>query len=324
VDFGLEEHQDQLLRTAQQWIERSWSKGTISSSVGRRSLWVEVVENGWAGLLEQTGDGATVLDAALLVEELSHGGCSLPIVGGGLLAPLTAEVAGLGVPAGGAGLLAFETGGETEPAARGLEIFDSAIAVRWTHEGGSRSWEVAEISLDDAGLVADQEEERFSLSRMADAEVLRSASWAAADPSAMEAVWRVGAVLTAAELVGLARAVLARCVDYAGTRVQGGKPIGGHQAIQHRLADMLAGIDQSRYATCWAAAHPDDQMAVHQAKALAARDCVSAIRAAHQVMGAISFSAEDELHHFHKQALLAANEFGSANHHWTALERLSS
>jgi hypothetical protein len=325
MDFGLEDHQDQLLRAAQRWIERSWAEGDISSPDGRRTLWGEVIANGWAGMLEGDFATATVLDAALLVEHLALGGCSLPIVGSGLIAPATAEAVGVEVGEGNLGLLVFEIGGATQPTARGLEIADSVVAARWTTDGSQRHWEVAAIPIEGgAELVALQNEDRFVLSGFAGPETLSSAAWQAADPAAMERVWRVGAVLSAAELVGLAQAVLDRCVEYAGVRVQGGKPIGGHQAVQHRLADMLACIDRSRYAMYSAAAQAADGAAsVHQAKALAARDCLTAIRSAHQVMGAISFSAEDELHHFHKQALLAANEFGSANHHWTALERLT-
>ena len=324
MDFALEEHQDQLLRSAQQWVERSWAKGDISSPAGRRALWGEVTANGWERMLEADFGTATVLDAALLVERLGQGGCSLPIVGSGLIAPLVAEAAGAEVGDDNIGLLASEIGNDRPPTARGLEIADTVIATRWTTDRGPRRWEVTAIPIRDrAELVMVQTEDRFVLCRLSDPDALRSTAWKQADSSMMELIWRVGAVLSAAELVGLARAVLDRCVEYAGVRVQGGKPIGGHQAVQHRLADMLASIDRSRYAMYAAAARvADDAVIVHQAKALAARDCLAAIRSAHQVMGAISFSAEDELHHFHKQALLAANEFGSANHHWSALERV--
>lgn len=328
MDFGLEEHQDQLVRTSEQWIGRSWVAGEVTSADGRRALWAEVVANGWAGLLEADFGTATVLDATLLVESLAMGGCSLPIVGSGLIAPLAAEVAGVDVGSDDLGLLAFETGGDGHPTARGLEIADTVVAVRWTTDanGDRRGWEVALVSIEpEPGLRSEQTEDRFELSRFADPSALGSATWRPADPEAMELVWRVGAVLSAAEIVGLGRAVLDRCVEYAGVRVQGGKPIGGHQAIQHRLADMLAGIERSRYITYVAATEvTSDHVVAHQAKALAARDGLTAIRSAHQVMGAISFSAEHELHHFHKQALLAANEFGSANHHWRALERTSA
>lgn len=337
MDFGLEEHQDQLLRASEQWINRSWSVGDRSSPAGRRALWSEVVANGWAGMLEpehQPAPGsASVLDAALLVERLAMGGCSLPIVGGGLIAPLAADLAGIDLGDANVGLLAFEADGVEPPTARGLDIADTVIAVRWTTgadsdiradgDGLARRWETAAIRIGQgSGLVTAQQEERFELSGLADPEALASASWATVDPAPMARLWQIGAALSAAELVGLGRAVLDQCVSYAGVREQGGKPIGGHQAVQHRLADMLAGVDRSRYLTYVAASQAgDDGPVVHQAKALAARDCLTAIRSAHQVMGAISFSAEHELHHFHKQAMLAANEFGSANHHWRVLER---
>ena len=323
MDFNLEEHQEQLLRTSEQWTKRSWAGGEITSPTGRRALWDEVVANGWAGMLGAGLDNASVLDAALLVESLAMGGCSLPAVGAGLIAPLAAEVADLDVGEGNVGLLAYETEGHDHPTARGLEIADTVVAVRWSAKTGQRRWEAAVLPIEDPStLMAVQTEERFELNRFAEPTVLASASWRPVDSEAIEYVWRVGAVLSAAELVGLARAVLDTCVDYAGARVQGGKPIGGHQAVQHRLADMLAGVERSRYITYLAATDvAANHDAVHQAKALAARDCVTSIRSAHQVLGAISFSAEHELHHFHKQALLAANEFGSANHHWRALER---
>ncbi|MGI9616336.1 MAG: acyl-CoA dehydrogenase family protein [Acidimicrobiales bacterium] len=362
MNFGLEEHQDQLLRASEQWLNRSWSAGDRASPDGRRALWSEVVANGWAGMLESELGSASVLDAALLVERLAMGGCSLPIVGGGLIAPLVAEVAGIDLGDANVGLLAFEAGSAETPTARGLDIADTVIAVRWTtgpdpdagadvHEPAPR-WQVAAFSIDQGpGLVTLQREERFELSGLADPVALTSAAWQTVDPLPMTRIWQIGAVLSAAELVGLGRAVLDQCVSYAGVREQGGKPIGGHQAVQHRLADMLACVDRSRYITYVAAAglaadsatddggsdngapkksapkngapadRSSDGVAVHQAKALAARDCLVAIRSAHQVMGAISFSAEHELHHFHKQAVLAANEFGSANHHWRALER---
>ena len=329
MDFALEEHQEQLLRTADQWLERRWAIGDRASPRGRRELWSDVVANGWAGMLEPGLAVASVLDAALLVENLALGGCSLPVVGAGLVAPLVAEVAELEVGDGNLGFLAFDSEEDDDQrrAARGLEIADTVIAVRWTagvDAGDSdRRWEATAVPIEaTAGLEVVQREERFELSRFVDPGTLGSVGWRSVDREAMELVWRIGAVLSAAELVGLGRAVLDQCVDYAGVREQGGKPIGGHQAVQHRLADMLAGVDRSRYLTYVAAARAtDDDIVVHQAKALAARDCLTAIRSGHQVMGAIAFSAEHELHHFHKQAVLAANEFGSANHHWRALER---
>jgi alkylation response protein AidB-like acyl-CoA dehydrogenase len=55
--------------------------------------------------------------------------------------------------------------------------------------------------------------------------------------------WRV---LTAAQLVGIAGAALASGTDYALTREQFGRPIGGFQAVQHGLADAATMIEGAR------------------------------------------------------------------------------
>ena len=65
---------------------------------------------------------------------------------------------------------------------------------------------------------------------------------------------RVG---VAAIAVGLARAALETAWDYAQQRVQFGKPIVGHQAIQLMLADMAIAVETARLLT-WRAAHAAD------------------------------------------------------------------
>jgi acyl-CoA dehydrogenase len=53
--------------------------------------------------------------------------------------------------------------------------------------------------------------------------------------------------------VGLARRALEEAIKYAGERTTFGVPIGQHQAIQFKLADMATGIEASRL-LCWNAA----------------------------------------------------------------------
>jgi len=55
--------------------------------------------------------------------------------------------------------------------------------------------------------------------------------------------------LVAAQAVGIARAALEYAVDYAKERVQFGKPIIGHQAIAHLLANMAVEVDCARLLT---------------------------------------------------------------------------
>ncbi|WP_225824465.1 acyl-CoA dehydrogenase family protein [Streptomyces naphthomycinicus] len=62
----------------------------------------------------------------------------------------------------------------------------------------------------------------------------------------------VAAVL-AAEAVGAADRALERTVEYAGQRVQFGRPIGSFQAVKHRLADAYVAVQAARSAAYYAA-----------------------------------------------------------------------
>ena len=55
-----------------------------------------------------------------------------------------------------------------------------------------------------------------------------------------------GVLITAAQLVGAGRAMLAMSVDYARTRTQFGRVIGSYQAIKHKLADVHIALELAR------------------------------------------------------------------------------
>src|SRR5256885_299402 len=64
--------------------------------------------------------------------------------------------------------------------------------------------------------------------------------------AARRAALAAGALARTAEMVGAAQRVLELAVEHAKTRVQGGRPIGGHQAIQHACADPVRDVGASR------------------------------------------------------------------------------
>ncbi len=330
MDFSLTDDQEQLLRAADRWLERNWSPDDASSLDERRARWADLETNGWTGLL--TPEAMPVLDAALLVERLAKGGCTLPVGPGGMIAPLVVAAAGLEPASGIDQLLVVDGKAPAVATARGLELADRVVVLTHTRSGGDKPdrWSAATVPARSDSVRIAQDEGRTVLCRLT--ATVDPASWQPLSLEAGQLVWLTGALLSAAELVGLAQRVLDDCVTYAKERIQGGKPIGGHQAIQHRLADMLGDIERARYQTYLAATtlqhrHAVDSASallspeIHRAKALAARDCLTAIRAGHQVLGAISYSAEHDLHHLHKQAVIAADEFGDAERHWAALER---
>jgi alkylation response protein AidB-like acyl-CoA dehydrogenase len=114
-------------------------------------------------------------------------------------------------------------------------------------------------------------------------------------------------VALAADAVGGAEKTLEASVAYAKERVQFGKPIGVHQAIKHKCADMLVQVESSKSITYYAAwtveeEHEDAPTACAMAKAYtsdAYRHC-SAENI--QIHGGVGFTWEYDCHLFYKRA----------------------
>ena len=136
-----------------------------------------------------------------------------------------------------------------------------------------------------------------------------------------------GTVAVAAQLIGLARRMLADTVDYAKIREQFGRPIGSFQAVQHRLADATVELELAaplvyRAAWCVEHEHADQAIAVSMAKERASDAAMTASQAALQVHGAIGYSFECDLHLFMKRAWVLGAHFGSADWHRRRLAHL--
>jgi len=105
----------------------------------------------------------------------------------------------------------------------------------------------------------------------------------------------VAALLCASQQLGVGRALLEVSVEYARTRRQFGRAIGEFQAVKHRLADALVGLEFARPLVHGAALSygtPDFPRDVSAAKAAAAEASYAAAKAALQVHGAIGYTDE--------------------------------
>lgn len=108
---------------------------------------------------------------------------------------------------------------------------------------------------------------------------------------------RIGAVVTAAAISGAADRVLAMTTDYAGQRVQFGKPIARQQAVQQQLAVMAEQVLMARISAQIGCAHgltPPLEIAAI-AKQGANRAAVQIAAIAHAVHGAIGISEAHNL-----------------------------
>ncbi|MBF6179245.1 acyl-CoA dehydrogenase family protein [Nocardia otitidiscaviarum] len=119
----------------------------------------------------------------------------------------------------------------------------------------------------------------------------------------------------AAEQVGAAQRCLDLTVDYTGSRVQFGRPIGSFQALKHRMADMYVQVESARsiahHAIAALAAGDVDPVDVAAAR-LYCTDALNAVVSEMvQMHGGIAITWEHDAHLFFKRAHGLAQLFGS-------------
>jgi alkylation response protein AidB-like acyl-CoA dehydrogenase len=321
------------------------------------ALWQRLAELGWPGLLvppDFGGSGGSLLDVIMLVEEMGRAGLPGPFVASAVVATsLLLSVASAAqqkrlLPALAAGerlatLALVEETGSFDP---GVVALECRVPGRLT----GRKLFVKDAHIADELIVAVRERgelgllvlptDRPGITRVAlDTlsgeklfEVVFDGVEVSADDrlgaagrarQALPAALQAGALARTAEMVGAAQHVLELVVEHAKTRVQGGRPIGGYQAIQHSCADLVRDVDASRallYTAAWKASEGlPAEVDVAMAKAYAGEACLEVARRGHQILGAISYCEEHPLHLIHKRIQAASLDFGDAQLHLEAV-----
>jgi acyl-CoA dehydrogenase len=126
-----------------------------------------------------------------------------------------------------------------------------------------------------------------------------------------------GAMLRAAQSAGAIDRLVEQAVQYAGERVQFGKPIGRFQAIQQQIAVLGCESAASGAAAAFAfeqAGTAGAELAIATAKIRAGEAAGKASSIAHAVHGAIGFTYEHTLHFASRRLWSWRSEFG--NHAW--------
>jgi alkylation response protein AidB-like acyl-CoA dehydrogenase len=152
----------------------------------------------------------------------------------------------------------------------------------------------------------------------------RQVAVGAAAAAAVEAGLVAGAVILAAEQLGLAQRCLDMTVAYVKERRQFARQVGSFQGLKHRLADLWATIAQARAASRYAAAclatgDPDTPVALALAKSACCEASVSAAQECVQMHGGIGFTWEHPAHLYLKRAKAASVTFGTPGAHRAAL-----
>ncbi len=118
----------------------------------------------------------------------------------------------------------------------------------------------------------------------------------------------LGRVNVAARGVGVARAALDAALDYAAKRETFGKPIGQHQGIQFKLAEMATKVEAARLLTREAAAKVDRgeraDMAAGMAKLFASETAAEVALDAMRIHGGNGFTTEYPVERYYRDAPL--------------------
>jgi alkylation response protein AidB-like acyl-CoA dehydrogenase len=295
-------------------------------------VWKQLAaELGLPGLLvpeRQGGQGLTMVETVIALEEAGRALLCAPLLSTAVLAPLALADATeadelLRGSAGGSMLLALALDDDPQHAVvaadgaltgRKVAVLDAHIADRLLVVVGDRVYDVSSAAA------------RLTTTRTIDLAISLSTVELTSAPAVLvgrvdvQRLRALAAIATAAHLVGVGAAALDLAVDYAKAREQFGKPIGSYQGVKHLVADMHARLESGRAAVAAAAVVAvtrPDELPEHAAVAKAwcanamvrnAEDCI-------QVMGGIGFTWEHPAHLFLRRAKVYELLFGDARAH---------
>lgn len=129
---------------------------------------------------------------------------------------------------------------------------------------------------------------------------------------------RLGTLLSAAMLTGIAEATRDASVSYAKEREQFGRPIGVNQAIKHPCADMAVRCEAASSLLFFAACalrggRPDAAFQIAAAKRVAADAAAENSRANVQIHGGMGVTWEHDAHLYVTRARVLAQMFGDSD-----------
>ncbi|MGA9870672.1 MAG: acyl-CoA dehydrogenase family protein [Rhodococcus sp. (in: high G+C Gram-positive bacteria)] len=280
-----------------------------------RGMWKSLAQLGVTGLMvdaEFGGVGADALDMVVAVERLGRWAVPGPVVESIVAAPvllqslpddqcndrLTALAAGDAVTS-----IALEP---DMPRALDADVADFVLLVR--------SGAVHVATVDNVSLSFDPSR---ALSTLKPGQQIGSG---VDHSAAVESARLWGALGCAAQTIGAGTALLDASADHAKSRRQFGRAIGSYQAVKHRLADVLIGLELARpllynAALSVTANSPTAARDVSAAKVACGAAAYRSSRAALQIHGAIGYTSEFDLSMWITKVRALQSAWGTAAHH---------
>jgi alkylation response protein AidB-like acyl-CoA dehydrogenase len=338
VDFTFTDEQRMMAASVRALLEDVCAPATLRSVAEHRdqagaARWARYCELGLPGLLAPESAGGLGLadtDFVLIAEEAGRAADPEALVEhAGVAVPLLAEFAH---EARAAAVLAAAATGEARLAVAhpGNPFVPAADAADWLLVVVGGELHLAPRSA--ATLIAQPANDALRpLHRVEFTPAAAAATLLATGATASDALARAferGALLAAAQSLGLAERMLEIGVGYASERRQFGQAIGAYQGLKHPFASAQVKLEFARpvvYAAGGAAGagvpnlpiRLDERtsVAVSHAKLSAVAAADACARIAMQAHGAMGYSWEVDLHFYMKRAWALAGAWGDGNFH---------
>ncbi|MER6737215.1 acyl-CoA dehydrogenase family protein [Streptomyces puniciscabiei] len=309
------------------------------------ALWKSLTEGmGLAGLLvpeEQGGQGASAREVAVVLEELGRAVAPVPYLSSAVVATEALLACGdeelLGQLASGRTIGALAVGLHSAPGAsyKAVRLDNGVLHGELTGIADAAVADVLLVPAEDGGLYAVAAgaatvipQSSLDLTRPLATVRLEGAPGRRvgdAEPAVRRAL-RAAAGLLASEQLGVADWALTETVRYLKERKQFNRPVGGFQALKHRLAQLWLEVVNLRAAARAAAdalaSGEDTDVSVAVAQAYAAPVAVHAAEEALQLHGGIGMTWEHPIHLYLKRAKADSIAYGTAGEHRSVLAGL--
>ena len=359
LDLALTQSQEMLRAAAREMVEREYSKEVLlqlESDDGEleRSLWEKTAPAGWPGILipaKYGGEGGSLTDAAVILEELGRGPTPGDFFSTAVLGVLSLLEAGseeqqasilprIATGEAGIALAATEAryGWKEELtrtkavrrgdgfALNGVKLFvqdagnANILICTATLEGGEAGLFLVDVSLSGVsirplpGFLSDSFEVRLDGVEVPES-ALMPGGWDALDSAVLKAL----PVLSAYQ-VGACERVFKMTLEYANSRIQFGLPIGRFQRVQDHVIQIVNLKDAARWTTYEALWKLDENKsdaaaAVHVCAAVAREAYYQACNAAHEVHAGLGIMREYGLTLHTRMSRTLYHYLGDPAHH---------
>lgn len=320
MDFTITEDQATLTQGVRDYlagVHTTEVLRALDTSDSRRSegVWRGLAQMGLPGLLVPESEGGlslSLLDGVLIAAELGRAGVAEPLAETALVAaPLLAKAGGQQA------LLAAIAAGEAKvalqhPVNPWAADLDGASHILSVKDGA--------LLLAEHGGAAELLDSVDPLRRL-----YAPVAPVGTEVGSADALLDHAALIAAAQLVGVADAMLAQATDYAKNRSQFGQPIGSFQAVKHHLATAVVKIEFAkpiiqRAAVALAQGTTSAPVHVSHAKLAAADAAWAMSETAIQTHGAMGYTYEVDLHFWMKRAWALSGAWGDHAFHLARID----